>query len=430
MNIRTAWNVAVAAASLVVTGVILVNSGFGTTQWGAIGAIGIFCVVYYVFGRRLIPDTIGGETGASAGHTIVVQTAFIVIGGIGAALEPNMLTMQVVVFPFIWVTSASVRRAIAACVGASVVFCIGYIVSLGADPEVVVQGLVIEGVSLAFSVALGLWITSIAEWGEERQRLLDTLQQAQGELELLHRDAGATAERERLAREIHDTIAQNLTSVVMLAQRASLGQSVDHRSLELIETTAREALTEARALVASNSALPGGTTPLSDALARLGERFERETGVRVSVVATPDAIPRELEVVLLRCAQEGLANVRKHADAQTLALSVSRTEASVQLRVRDDGRGLGGYRLGDGGGFGLTGMRDRVSLVGGTLSVRSPSAGATGTELTVAIPLDPSSAPPPHALQSPAAERSASRAESSGANPEHSEKSPDNGVNA
>jgi signal transduction histidine kinase len=209
----------------------------------------------------------------------------------------------------------------------------------------------------------------------------------------MSRDAGATAERERIAREIHDTIAQSLTSVVMLAQRARLEQPTADSTLEMIESTARDALREARSLVAANAGLPQRDGSLADTLARLGERFTRETGVAVTTDASLAELPRGLEVVLLRCAQEGLANVRKHAHARAASVTVVQTAGAVSLRVADDGRGLAGFQPSEDNGFGLSGMRDRVGLVGGTLTV-TDAAGGPGTVLTVDIPLvvkDPAS---------------------------------------
>ena len=121
---------------------------------------------------------------------------------------------------------------------------------------------------------LGLWITRIAEVGAERARLLDELQAAQGELAAMHRDAGVTDERARLAREIHDTIAQSLTGLVMVAQRGGQPPRAASRAsqrhpcasdIELIEQMAREALTEARGLVASLTPV-GADAGLADAL--------------------------------------------------------------------------------------------------------------------------------------------------------------------
>ena len=133
-------------------------------------------------------------------------------------------------------------------------------------------------------------------------------------------------------------------------------------------------------VVESPATDPSGS--LAQALQRLGERFAHETGTAVHVEASECTVPRDVQVVLLRCAQEGLANVRKHAAADTARLTLQVGSDAV-LRVSDDGQG--GAEIDAGNGFGLAGMRDRVALVGGILDVRD--AEPTGTVLTVRIPL-------------------------------------------
>ncbi|WP_396654189.1 sensor histidine kinase, partial [Microbacterium sp.] len=123
---------------------------------------------------------------------------------------------------------------------------------------------------------------------------------------------------------------------------------------------------------------------LGDALRRLGDRFARETGMRVEVAASDATLARDVQVVLLRCAQEGLANVRKHSGAAAARITLLTADAA-ELRIRDDGRGLGGISIDDDRGFGLAGMRERVALVGGTLTVTDGDS--PGTDLTVRIPL-------------------------------------------
>lgn len=379
------WDVAV-AATIAVVGLIVAFAAGGTDRWAAWITLALLGVAYYGFGRRLVGIADDTPPPASMAPSVAFQAGIALIVAVGAAFEPNILTVQIIVFPLLWVVSLSTRQAVLANIGAAVAITIGFTIGLGGAPDDLVQALFVGGLSLGFSLALGLWITSIAEYGEERQRLLDDLQTAQGELELLSRDAGATAERERIAREIHDTIAQSLTSVVMLAQRARLEDPTPDSTLELIESTARDALREARALVTANAGLPSSDASLADTLARLGERFSRETGVTVTTHTTLAGLPRDIEVVLLRCVQEGLANVRKHAHARTASVAVVQTDRGVSLRVTDDGRGLSGYQPGDERGFGLSGMRDRVGLVGGTLTIADAGT-APGTELTVDIPL-------------------------------------------
>ena len=146
--------------------------------------------------------------------------------------------------------------------------------------------------------------------------------------------------------------------------------------LAILEENARNALAETRALVASGAAV-GADGGLAIALRRLGERFQRETGIVVSVAADEHAaLDRDGEVVLLRCAQEALANVRKHSGATTASLALVDSDGTVVLTISDDGAGFDPAK--DSSGFGLAGMRERLGLVRGTLEVAAtPGGGAT-----------------------------------------------------
>lgn len=383
---RVGWDLASAALFVVI--VILAFTlppRFPGSSWFLVAtAVGIAAV--YAFGaRRYVSLREGPEP--SPPVSWLLQAALIALLAIGTSIEPTMMLLQTIVLPLIWMTSRSTRQSILVTLLNAVVLSIAYAASDGFSPGMLLAGIVTSGLSAAFSIALGLWITRIAEWGTERQRLLAELTAAQHGLEAASRESGAAAERARLAREVHDTIAQSLTSIVMLAERSRLDGS--HEAISLIEDAAREALREARALVVVESSAADPSGSLAEALRRLGERFGRETGLPVSVEASPLVVPRDLQVVLLRCAQEGLANVRKHAAAGAASLVLTVDDDAV-LVVSDDGRGLGGVRpdgadIGAGGGFGLAGMRDRVALVGGTLEARDGEA--AGTTLTVRIPL-------------------------------------------
>jgi len=243
-------------------------------------------------------------------------------------------------------------------------------------------------IGLIFALALGLWITRVAEQSEGRAALIERLEAAQAELAVSNHAAGVLAERERVAQEIHDTLAQGFTSVVMLAQTAQAQIEVGRPEqaadrLAQIEQVARDNLAEARALVAAFGPAALADATLAEALARLGERFRAETGVQVEVsLADVADAGRDTEVVLLRAAQEALANVRKHAGARRVLLRLSRQDGAVALEVLDDGQGLA---PGTAEGVGLRGMRDRVAAGGGTLDVAGEPG--RGTRVRLAMPL-------------------------------------------
>lgn len=378
---RVGWDIAATALLLAVAGLSLtLPQNFAGSRWVLVAiTVGVFLI--YAFGARAYVGIHEGVEDPAPAVSALLQVGMISLLTVGVAIEPNMLLLQTLVLPLIWMTSRSTLQAVLVTVGNGVVLGLAYGYWGDFTADALSTGFISSGLSTAFSLALGLWITGIAEWGVERQHLLADLTAAQAGLETASREAGAIEERARLARDVHDTIAQSLTSIVMLAERARLDGSP--AAIELIESAAREALVEARALVAVTSPAPSAES-LGDALRRLGDRFARETGMRVDVSASDAVLARDVQVVLLRCAQEGLANVRKHSGAASTQVTLAISDAA-ELRIRDDGRGLGGVSIDDDRGFGLAGMRERVALVGGSLTVADGAR--AGTDLTVRIPL-------------------------------------------
>lgn len=319
--------------------------------------------LWFVVGRRALDGRAGW---------LPMVVLLVAVSGFGAWVSPAFATFQVLAFPLVWLLAPGMRSAVVANAVLAAAVATGYAIATSIG-----EALAVEGVSLAFSLAMGVWVSRIEERSEERRVLLDRLTAAQEQLAVLHRDAGALAERERLARDLHDTLTQSLAGVVMLAERARSRHPADAQ-LVVLEDSARQAMAEARALVTAGAAvaLDGG---LRGALEVLAERFERETGLAVSVDVRAE-VPRDLEVVLLRCAQEGVANVRKHAAAERVALAVRTDDGRAVLTVTDDGRGPTG-----GAGFGIAGMRDRLHLVDGDVALTA--AGERGALLTVRVPL-------------------------------------------
>jgi signal transduction histidine kinase len=196
------------------------------------------------------------------------------------------------------------------------------------------------------------------------------------------------AERQRLAGEIHDTLAQGFSSILMLIQAAEaqleLSPVTARGQLSLAAQTARENLAEARTLVGGLASAQLQTGTLEEALRRITQRAGAELGIRASfsVDGTGRRLPAATEVVLLRTGQEALANVRKHAAAQSVAVRLCYAADSVRLDVTDDGAGFDPALVN--GGYGLSGMRARVDEAGGTVAVRS--ARAQGTSVQVEVP--------------------------------------------
>jgi signal transduction histidine kinase len=373
------WTLAVIATAVVLSALVLFEQAATYRVVGAIASLVVFVIIWLVFGVR------------SMSHpriSIAVVIAITVVTTSAVYFEASMATLQCVAYPIIWTILDRTRHAIIANVIFTIAVASAMFAGLGANMSALAVAGSIEGLSLVFSLGLGLWITSIADRSEERKKLIEQLESAQEQLEALSRVAGAADERERLAREIHDTIAQDLTGLVLTAQRgrrelAAGNTAAAEKQLAILEENARNALTETRTLVASGAAVGVDGGGLATALRRLAERFERETGIVVTVSADEStALNRDAEVVLLRCAQEALANVRKHSSAGTAVLTLTSKDGEIDLSISDDGTGFDpAHRT---GGFGLSGLRERLALVRGSLDVITRPGG--GTTLVATLP--------------------------------------------
>jgi len=212
-------------------------------------------------------------------------------------------------------------------------------------------------------------------------------------------EAVQTEERNRLAREIHDTIAQDLSAITfqLEAAEALLGQEAEpervQRSVSAALGLARKGLEEARRSVLDLRAAPLEGRTLPAALAALAAEAEGSPAVTFEAVpAVPASLPPAIEVGLYRIAQEALQNALRHAAASRVMLRLEVADETARLTVEDDGRGFAIGNLGDktaegpaASRFGLIGMRERARLLGGSFQVES-SPGA-GTRITAEAPL-------------------------------------------
>jgi two-component system NarL family sensor kinase len=203
-------------------------------------------------------------------------------------------------------------------------------------------------------------------------------------------------ERNRLAREVHDTLAQELTGIALQLEAAdALLESAPERARarirQALERT-RESLDEARRSVLDLRAGPLERQALSAALETLGQRFQAETGIMVTAeleIARP-RLPARIEEALYRIAQEALVNVRRHAQASSVQLRLGVEDAVVHLTIADDGRGFDVDQQSfspdtAGHSFGLIGMQERARLLNGTMQIHS--CRGAGTQVEITIPL-------------------------------------------
>jgi len=245
--------------------------------------------------------------------------------------------------------------------------------------------------SLAFFIFIAFLYSGYALFTLEllvrETKAREELERTRRELEQASRQAGVLEERQRLAREIHDTLAQGFASIVVqleAAEMASENETPATRYLEQARNAAREGLSEARRMVWALRPEILENTSLPEALQRLLGRWQQESGVSAQFTLTgePRPLHPELEVGLLRIAQEALANVRKHSKARHATLTLSYLGDMVLMDVQDDGVGL---QAPTSGSFGLRSMRERVEALGGQMTVESEPG--LGTTLAFSLPL-------------------------------------------
>ena len=207
------------------------------------------------------------------------------------------------------------------------------------------------------------------------------------------RQAAVLEERNRIARDIHDTLAQGFTGVVVnleASSRALKKQSIDValEHIEHAQQLAQAGLEEARLSV--RALRPESTADVSVGLDALVRRIEETGSVRgaLNVVGTSRPLPREAEVELLRIAQESVTNVLKHAHAREIRLTLDFAADAVVLSITDDGTGFDQKARHE--GFGLIGMRERAERLGARLSIQT--AKGTGTAVRVLLPNPPAEA--------------------------------------
>jgi signal transduction histidine kinase len=266
-----------------------------------------------------------------------------------------------------------------------------------------VAALGIAAFGIGFSYAYGGFVDRIIDQSNERAELIAQLEATRAELAAANHESGTLAERQRLAGEIHDTLAQGFSSIIVLLQAAEAGLAGPgpadagqagpgmaregtagpglasaRRQLGLAAQTARENLADARALVGALAPASLASETLPGALRRVTERAGAETGMDVSfdVSGTPRPLTAAFDVALLRVGQEALANVRKHAAAGSVQVLLRYQPAAVSLAVTDDGQGFDPAQVN--GGYGLRGMHERLGQAGGRVEVRStPGAGTS-----------------------------------------------------
>ncbi|TCP56537.1 signal transduction histidine kinase [Tamaricihabitans halophyticus] len=348
---------------------------------GALSALGCAALAYLVVGRRLIlRDRLGRDSWLFGGF---ILAAYVV----AVALTPDAGFVLFAILPMLYMSIPTVAASLATAVAILLpVFSTLLGSRLSADE--LRTTLMQSGFMVLFAIFAGFWLNRVAAQSQQRKELIDQLAASRAEVSRLSHESGVAAERERLAAEIHDTLAQGFASIVTLAQAAESAVEVDstrvRERLGLLADTARENLAESRALVAALTPQVLAEHQVAAALRRQLDALGTELGIPVvaELGDTQYELATNTEVVLLRAGQEALSNIRKHARPSTVQLRLTHTESTVLLSVADDGAGFDADR--PSAGYGLPGIRARVAQIGGQLRVHSSPG--QGTELEVEVP--------------------------------------------
>lgn len=267
----------------------------------------------------------------------------------------------------------------------------------------------------AFAVITGLAYRALYLEAESQRLAAEELRRTRAELARSQHDAGTLAERTRLAREIHDTLAQGFSSIVLMGRSAEKalddGDTATARDrLRTVQETASANLAEARsfvrdlqppALSENTAGNPAGAPledPLVNSLRRLCEKTETEAAARgarlhcrFDLEGTPVELPNPYRTTLLRAAQASLANVWVHAKADTAVVTLSFLGSEVAMDIYDDGAGFNPPAVtapagrADGSGYGLKSLQERVAALAGSLDIES--APGEGTVVAIRLPL-------------------------------------------
>ena len=263
------------------------------------------------------------------------------------------------------------------------------------DPTVVAGPLAVAALAIVA-------YRSLERESTARNDLLNELQNAQADLAEAQHNAGALAERTRLSREIHDSVAQALSSINLLLQAADQRWATEDAAardyVRQASMTARDGLDEVRRVVHdlasadlatdnTGMALPTALTQACDQIA-----LNSSVSTEVNIHGEPTPIPPETATALIRTARGALANVVEHAQATRATVSLTYQPDAIRLDIRDNGCGfepdqtINSDRPSNGRGRGLTGIESRTQLFGGQLTVET--APGEGTAVAVSIPLD------------------------------------------
>lgn len=303
------------AVLLALSAVTMLISGYSRSDRIVVGALLTALVLAYLTLAR--PGALRGDSRRTRCYLVVL----VVVLPICTAINPLGSILLFLAFAQLWYFADGLRIGLIGSALMTVAVAVANVWRVRPEGIEIAQLAGQHLVGLGFSIALGLWLTRVAEENEVLAELIAEVERTQAQSAIAQHQAGVLAERERVAGQVHDTLAQGFTSIVLLAQtgqgQLSSGDATGGATTaEDLEHLARTHLAEARALVAAfgTAALDDGG--LSEALGRLLSRFRGETGIDVTVATPAEPISRDTEVVLLRGVQEALVAARSGGPTQ------------------------------------------------------------------------------------------------------------------
>jgi signal transduction histidine kinase len=337
------WHLVFGALAGLTVAVVVMDDGLksaeGRVALGLVAALGVW---YIAFGAKAIRAEPGYRGLVYLAPAIPLTVALFAVTPLGSI-------MLFALYPHMWALLPR-RGAIVGTVG--VISATSVVIA--AENTVLAVGL--GCVTLLIGLSIGLWITNIIDQSRHRATLVVT-------------------ERQRLAREIHDTLAQGFAAVLLQLEAIEAEIGPDQR-IAKAKAVARENLAEARALVDALAPPDLHASTLPDALSRVAQARD----AIFALSGKPRALPPTQEVMLLRAVQEALTNAAKHASASSTEVTLSYAK-TVTLQVKDDGIGFDPEQHTT--GFGLTAMRARAAETGAVLTVSSAPGNGTTLRLEV-----------------------------------------------
>ena len=379
VGLRTGLHVLSAALLTLVVVRVLVDGSPGT--WVRLVLTAVFAGVY------LLGAVVARGDGRR--RTIAGAVWLLALTLVWVALLVGVPEAAYLVFPLFFLYLHVLPRVVGpvAVIAATLVA----VVALGLHGGFTVGGVVGPLVGAGVALLIGLGYRALAREAVEREALVAELLATRDRLAATEREQGILAERARLAREIHDTVAQGLSSIQMLlhaAERAD-GERPGTEHIRLARETAAEGLADTRRFI-RELAPPALERGLGAALERLaGSQWSRD-GLDVTVDVADVSLPMDVQTALLRIAQGAVANVVQHATATRVRLSLTVDGREARLTIADDGVGFDPVTVRDRSGttdsFGLRATEERVEQFGGRLEIDSAPGRGTMLVATLEVP--------------------------------------------